>query len=437
MMLVGYSLPAARMFALWCYFLLGIVLWLSARKTFPEVNPFLYLLPPLFLVSDDQHVIHASLVMLELPAILLAMVALLSLNHSLEKPSSSSFFVTSVFSMLCFMTRYSHGVILLGSLGVCYAVLLATSLKGRAWQIGLAWAPALAIMILWLAVLGHWKWLLAYSEVQGGSTVVSTLKGYIFYPRQLLLESSGWLPLLFFLLLIISWIRRMYVPLANVPYLVFFAVGLLALSLRSYNIARFGMVLFPPLWILAAGGAAQLFNDVRKSQWRNGVVAACLILIVFLGVKNLFTLPNRLVFAYENMNTGVDQAYKFISDVVGPISKDEIKLVMYGENDNWNAPALHFYLQSRCMADRVSCRAIVTGEREIRKGWPPRKIPTEEINHRFEDVMVNSDFLVLFAKKPVIQQGWQELASKSFEFARFKNKPQQVQVVIQKKKIEQ
>ncbi len=313
----------------------------------------MYLLPPLFLVSDNQHVIHASLVMLELPAILLAMAAFLSLNYSLEKPSTSKFFVTSVFSMLCFMTRYSHGLILLGSLGVCYAVLLSTRFKGRVWQIGLAWAPALGFTILWLAVLGHWKWLLAYSEVQGGSTVVSTLKGYLFYPRQLLLESSGWLPLLFFLILIISWIRRRFIPLANVSYLAFFTVGLLALSLRSYNIARFGMVLFPPLWILAVGGAAQLFDAVKRSQWRNAAFVACLILLAFLGIKNLFTLPNRLGFAYENMNAGVDQAYKFISETVEPSRKDEIKLVMYGENDNWNAPALHFYLQSRCMADRV------------------------------------------------------------------------------------
>ena len=188
--------------------------------------------------------------------------------------------------MLCFMTRYSHGVILLGSLGVCYAVLLATRLKVAPWQIGLAWVPALAFMILWLAVWGHWKWLMAYSEVQGGSTVVSTLKGYIFYPRQLLLDSSGSAAAAFlFTLDKLMSIWRRYIPLANVPYLAFFAVGLLALSLRSYNIARFGMVLFPPLWILATGGVAQLFNDVRKSQWRNGVVAACLILIVFLGVK--------------------------------------------------------------------------------------------------------------------------------------------------------
>ncbi len=197
------------------------------------------------------------------------------------------------------------------------------------------------------------------------------------------------------------------------------------------------MVLFPPLWILAVGGAAQLFNAVRRSRWQNEAVAACFVLLVFLGVKNLFTLPNRLGFAYENMNTGVDQAYNFISEVVESNSKNEIKLVMFGENDNWNAPALHFFLQSRCMAYQISCRAIVIGEREIRKGWPPRKIPTEEINRRFEDVMDNSDYLVLFAKKPVIQPGWQEFAAKSFEFVRFRNKPQQVQVVIQKKMIEE
>jgi hypothetical protein len=71
LMLFGSSTTTVRLYATFSYFLLGLLLWISARQAFPLAHPFFYIIPTLFLVSDQQHAVHAALSMLELSAVLL------------------------------------------------------------------------------------------------------------------------------------------------------------------------------------------------------------------------------------------------------------------------------------------------------------------------------------------------------------------------------
>jgi hypothetical protein len=429
-LLVDPSTASARWFAVFCYFLLGLVLWLSAREAFPQANPFLYLLPPLLLISDDQHVVHSALTMLELPATLLAMTALYFFVKSLRKPATANFFFTSLFAVLCLMTRYNHGIFLLAGLAICYLLFLKSSLRGKFRMIVLAWLPALAFLLLWLFGLGHWQWLVSYADVQSQGVNQPATLGYLFYPRQLLSESSGWLPLLLLAAAIPLWIRRRQFPPAAIPYLVFIGISFLFLATRTHNVLRFGMLLFPPLWVLAAGAAGELTALIKSQRLRAATIIAGLILLVFFGVKNNYTLPLRLSTAYENTNTGVNQAYQFIADSLDQPEGDLQKLVMVGENDNWSAYALHFYLQSRCMAAHPKCRVLVSGERELRKGWPPRSQPAEQADQRTAQALSEADHIVIFAKQPQIPPGWQPLASSEFELARYQIAPVKMQVLV-------
>lgn len=429
-LLIDPSTASARWFPVFCYFLLGLVMWLSARQAFPRANPYLYLLPPLLLISDDQHVVHAALSMLELPATLLAMLALFFFIRSLQKPTVANFFFTSFFTVLCFMTRYNHGIFLMASLAVSYLLFLKSIFHGKFRTIVLGWLPALAFFLIWLFGLGQWQWLVAYADVQSQGVNQPVTQGFLFYPRQLLSESSGWLPLLLLVAAIPLWIRRRQFPASAIPYLIFIGISFLSLATRTHNVLRFGMLLFPPLWVLAAGAAGELTALIKSQRLRTATIIAGLTLLVVLGVKNNFTLPARLAYAYENTNTGVNQAYQFIADSIGQPEGNLQKLVMYGENDNWSAYALHFYLQSLCMTSQPACRVLVTGEREIRKGWPPRNRPADEIDLRTAEALAAADYLVLFAKQPQIPAGWQPLASSEFELARDKIAPVNMQVVV-------
>lgn len=429
-LLVDPSTASARWFAVFCYFFLGLLLWLSARQAFPRANPFLYLLPPLLLISDDQHAIHAAMTMLELPATLLAMVSLYFFIRSMQKPAAANFILTSLFAILCFLTRYNHGIFLMAGLAVSYLLLLKSSFRGKFRTIALGWMPALAFLLIWLFGLDQWQWLIFYAEIQSQGVNQPVTQGFLFYPRQLLSESSGWLPLLLLVSTIPLWIRRRQFPASAIPYLIFIGISFLSLATRTHNVLRFGMLLFPPLWVLAAGAAGELAALINNRRARWAAILSLLILLVFLGLKNNYTLPARLAYAYENTNTGVDQAYQFIADSIGQPEGDLQKLVMVGENDNWSAYALHFFLQSRCMAAQPACRVLVSGEREIRKGWPPRNRPAAEIDQRTTQALSEADYLVLFAKQPQIPPGWQPLASREFDLARYQIAPVKMQVVV-------
>ncbi len=372
---VGPSVTTARLFAAFCYFLFGLLLWFSAKQAFPDIHPLLYLLPTLFLIADDQHVVNAALSMLELTAILLAMASLYFFVKSLEKPSWVNFFLTALLALLCFMTRYSHGLFVMAALAISTLFFLTRQFKGRLWQLILGWLPVGVFLLVWLVVLGQWRWLKAYADVQQQPANISWIDKHFFYLKQLLSEPSGWLLVLLAAVAVAFWIKRRKIPSAAVPYAIFFMVSLLALSVREHNIARFGMVLFPPLWILAASGAAELLTLIKSAKLQTVTAASFLIALILLGMFNHYSLPDRLNFAYENTNTAVNEAYQFIADRLDTSGRKNLNLVMYGENDHWNAFALHFFLQASCMRREADCQILVADEGDITKGWPKLQRP--------------------------------------------------------------
>jgi hypothetical protein len=130
------------------------------------------------------------------------------------------------------------------------------------------------------------------------------------------------------------------------------------------------------------------------------------------------------------MNTGVNNAYQFISEEMNAQNQRDLILVMYGENDNWNAFALQFYLQSQCMRHQPDCRIIVTGEREMNRGWPPRDLPPETREEQTNKILASADQMVIFAKEPLAPSGWVPKTIQKFDMARYKVKPTTIQVLV-------
>jgi hypothetical protein len=432
-LLVGPSMITARVYAALCYFLLGLLLWGCAKQVFPKAHPIFFLIPALFLISDTQHLLFSSLSMQDIPANLMVFASLYFLNESLKEPTVKNTLLTSLFALLCFFTRYGQGIMLFVALAIIYLLFIR-----RLWayipKIAAAWLPAVAILFLWLVVLGQWKWVLVYANVQPGEGVAWSLSSLSFYLHQLGSESSGWLPILVICLWSFLQIRKQEFSRAAIPYLVFMIPALVVLSYRSNYTARFGTVLFPPLWILSSGGSAGLLSLVGKRGIRYALTSIWILILLFLGLKNHRSLPVELQIAYENTNTGVNDAYQFISETLDIPHQQNLNLVMYGDTDHWSAFALHFYLQSQCFRNRPSCAIQVTDERGMNKGWPPQNSPPEVRVKRVEAALNSADALVLFAKTPVVPEGWTEVARQGFLFARYKVEPKVFQVVILRRK---
>jgi hypothetical protein len=429
LMLVGSSTATVRLYSTFCYFLLGLLLWVSTKQAFPQAHPFFYLIPTLFLVSDQQHAVHAALSMLELPAILLAIASLFFFNKALSQPGFLNHFLTGLFALICFLTKYNYGLVVLFTEAICYLVVLIGKRRAqveivpRGKTILIAWLPVLGLLAIWLFVLDEWQWLVAYSTAQPSQYAFWSYENLLFYPRQLLRETSGWVPLLLTLAGLILWIRRREFPQTIFSYLVFFAVGFCMLTYKTQDSSRFGMILLPPLWIMSSGGLAALLEQIPILRVRYLLLGVFLISLAFSSLRNLTTIATRLGIAYENLDSNVDMAYRFIAETVQVDLSPDLNIVMYGNTDTWNGPALHFYLQSSCQISRAGCVIQVLDEREIKKGIPPQDFSQSDREARNVQALAQADYLVTFSKSPVTPEGWFSIVSQEFVFQRRNVKP--------------
>jgi hypothetical protein len=424
-----------RLYSTFSYFLFGLLLWFAAKQAFPQAHPFSYLIPALFLVSDQQHAVHAALSMLELPAILLAFASLYLFNKALSQPTYLNHFLTGLFAALCFFTKYNYGLVVLSTELVGYLIIFAGGrLTGRRTQriktVLLAWLPVLGLLLVWLFLLDEWQWLVAYSNAQPGQYPILSAENLLFYPRQLLRETSGWIPLILTLAGLILWLRRGQFSLAWLSYLVFFAIAFGMLTYETQDSSRFGMILLPPLWILSTGGLVALLEQIPLQRLRYLFLGAFLVLLAISGFRNLTTIATRLGIAYENLDNGVDIAYRFIAETMRVDRSPDLNILMYGNTDAWNGPALHFFLQSFCQLSRPDCVINVRDERELKKGLPPQDFSQAEREARLDRALDQADYLVSFSKFPGIPDGWTTIASQEFVFNRRNVRPVRNWVMI-------
>lgn len=426
--LLGSSTTTVRLYATFCYFLFGLLLWFAAKQAFPQAHPFFYLIPALFLVSDQQHAVHAALSMLELPAILLAIASLYFFNKALTRPTFLSHFLTGLFALLCFFTKYNYGLVVLATELVCYSIVFVGGwITGKPTQrikpVLLAWVPYLSLLFIWFFLLDEWQWLVSFSRAQPSQYPFWSFENLLFYPRQLLRETSGWVPLILTLVGLIWWLRRREFSLSWFSYLVFFAIGFGMLTYETQDSSRFGMILLPPLWILSTGGLQVLLEQIPIQRIRYLFLGLFLLLLAFSSYRNLTTIATRLGIAYENLDTSVDAAYRFVAETIRVDRSPDLNIVMYGKTDAWNGPALHFFLQSSCQLSRSDCLIHVWDERELKKGLPPQDFSEAERRARLEQALDQANYLVSFSKFPGTPEGWTSIASQEFVFNRRNVKP--------------
>jgi hypothetical protein len=428
LLLFGSGTAEVRLYATFCYFLFGLLLWASAKQAFPQAHPLSFLIPTLFLVSDQQHAVHAALSMLELPAIVLAFASLYFFNKALSRSTFFNHFLAGLFALLCFLTKYNYGLVVLFTEAICYLALWIGRRAQGEWiqrvkTILIAWLPVLALLVIWLFVLDEWQWLVAYSTAQPGQYAFWSYENLVFYPRQLLRETSGWVPLLLTLAGIILWLKRRQFSPTWLSYLVFFAVAFCMLTYKTQDSSRFGMILLPPLWIMSTGGLVVLLDLIPVLRVRHLLLGVFLVLLAFSSFRNLTTIATRLGIAYENLDSSVDLAYRFIAETVQVDRSPDLNIVMFGYTDTWNGPALHFYLQSRCQISRADCVIQVRDEREIRKGLPQQNFSPDQREARMDQALDQADYLVTFSKSPDIPDGWSPVSSQEFEFNRRNARP--------------
>lgn len=434
-MLAGASVETARLYSTFCYILFGLLLWFSTRELLPLAHPLIYLLPPLFLLADRLYSLNAALSMLELPAITLAFGALFCNIVAWRKNSRRLHLLALLFALLCLLTRYNYGLVVIPVLAGADLLRLwpqfplrQVSAMGRGVLAG--WAVLVLLVGFWFIGLDQWRWFFDYASLPLKNYDLWSLENWLYYPQQLWNVELGWLAILLSIVAVGQAIRLRRGFSGVFLYLAFFLLGLAMLTFRLYKISRFGMLITPSLWVMAAVGAEQLVSLLPRDTLR--LVARLLLLVGVLGaaIYNLYHFQSRLALAYENRNDGADQAYRFIGESLDITDQRALELVMLGRTDQWSGQALRFNLETRCMENPGGCQVTVLDSREIRLGWPEQEFTEQEQNERMARALDQADLLVLFSENQEEPTGWQLIAARRFNFERQARKPSNLWVSI-------
>lgn len=214
------------------------------------------------------------------------------------------------------------------------------------------------------------------------------------------------------------------------PYLLFFGLSLIMLTLELQNMPRFGMILYPSLWMTAGVSSYLLTTGLRSQWWRNMSYAVLLLLLFLAGANNFRLFMSRLFAEHENANAGVHEAYDFITSVLDISKNEQLDVVMIGRTDQWNGQALGFYLESECLRKGYACDMNLSDTWELRKGWPTQELPEEVQRQRLDEALREAEYLVNFFEHPEDQAGWELVSERQFTFERLNKKPAQVWVSI-------
>ena len=429
------GIETARLYSTLFYLLFGILLWFSIKEILPDANPILYILPPLFLLSDARFSIYAGLSMLELPAITFAFSAILFLNRALRTNRLWDHLLAFTFGLLCLFTKYNYGLVIFAVSLTCYSIKIPKWRKAfksrQAWiPTIIGWGLFVLIIGIWFIGLNEWHWLFEYANAQPIRSNFWSTANLLFYPRLLLRSPPNWLIVLLSLCIVIPIIRKRRFPNESIPYIIFFFISLIMLTLKLENSPRFGMMLFAPLWITATIGFYALLQEFKSRRIHRISYAALILILLFASLNTFRMLMSRLYAAYENANSGVNDAYQFVAEITNAGNSSNLNIVMLGRTDQWNGPAIRFHLQTICMRADTQCKITLYDNRELRFGWPPQNFPVKLQKRRIKEAMTKADYLVTFYKKPEQFPDWALVAEQDFLFKRINKKPTHIWVSI-------
>ncbi|MEM7126241.1 MAG: hypothetical protein AAF702_07930 [Chloroflexota bacterium] len=518
-LIFGAGVSSARLYSTFWLLISLVLIWQSTKVLYPKslypsrltptLSSCILLLPSMFLVADLLHILYGAMSMLEMVILALTLATLLAFVRAeqqvdlrkddvgqpkVNRASSWYYLLAGILAMLCFFVKYSSGILILGTLFLSVLI----SMGERQWRQGIdastfeaeaeenehrnrhnpnvlihyviALVPAalfgLITLIGWLFGLQQLEWLLVYAGAQPEKFQMWEMANLLYYPIQLVSDPVNGIALLLALLSLPIHLRHYERRRLIMPCLIFFGLGLMMLTATLQNNLRFGMILFPPIWLLAPGivmsGILGEHREGRSDRSREkqttapvdsimsvrNIVVASILLVPLIGVvRTQVQLPQRLIQEYENVGTDVHAAYDFIATTLDlyAFSQPTLNLstefassipqiTLIGRQDQWNGRALRFYLESRCLEQGFFCPMDLVDDKDIREGWPRREFSDEEKAKRYADRFESSEYLILIGKPLERPELWQTLGRAPYTFLRDGKEPAPVEVVVVQRK---
>ncbi len=419
----GSSVLNARLYSVVFYGLLGFATWAAAYSLCSRHRGRLAFVATLIFALDANHAASGGMAMLEAPSGFFAMVALLLFTRAIAASGRVAYVLhtaASLIALLCFLTRYSQGIAVLGALAAAHVIVLAGDWRrlGARSLIPPAIFAFLVAVIAggWLFGLGQLEWLLAYSGAQPRRVARWSVAGALFYPRFIFARTPfGPFVLLVFVaaLAVAIWNRRL--RREHAAYLCYLVVGFVLLFWVRQKAYRFGILLLAPFWVTTVALLdVWLRKPARAESWPAAFAFAGAVAVV--GFLGFYRSPFPRV--YENAGDGLARIYRTVGDAIEPWSRAKTSVLVLGRDDVRSGAALAFSLEAECERRGTPCAVDVFDELDIKLGWPRHTRARATYRSRLEAALREPVFVVEYGDTKRQVSGRPRLLERSFEYRR-------------------
>jgi hypothetical protein len=245
-------------------------------------------------LSGQAVLVHAALAMLEMPGLLVSLLALYVYLRASKRNSLRLYVVASLLVALTALVKYPYGMLVLGAIGLSELIALAAApeaRKPRPWlRRWLAlFGPFVLLMALWFAGERKIEGFLYYATLQPKQVDWYSPANLIFYPRSFALHYSPGPIFALVSLASVIWAAAHWRRPALRLLLLYALLGLVMMAAKEHNNARFILTVAPAVHVLAGAMIAALAGAWKRRGRRPGPAligtAAALVLVT------LFSLP--------------------------------------------------------------------------------------------------------------------------------------------------
>ena len=305
-LLFGATVQTARLFSLAALFVACLVLYFLGRELDEEYGWLAGLAAVALTLTIQPLLINAAQVMMEAPGLLATFTFLWLYTRALQRESPWRLVLTSLLLTLTFFTKFTYGVIAVGTVGVMELSLLLgarhTPKSARhfksGWHLGRRWlwllGPFGLALLIWFAGPGNLAGFGAYATAQPPDQAWITAENLFFYPRSIILQQGPSPIFALFTLAGLLWAFSQWRQKGVRLLLLYFLVGMAVMTVNLPKNPRFIATLVPAAHLLT-GLLLSWFVVQRHSTILTMRRMSLLSLSLFLlaGLLSLPTLHER------------------------------------------------------------------------------------------------------------------------------------------------
>ncbi len=407
----GASTLVARMFSLACLLLAGPVIYALCLEL-DETQGRLAGLIALALTLSAQTILENSgLANMETPGVLVSFALLWVYLRALRQPTPGRLALTSLLLIATFCTKYTYGLVVVATLAVMEGL---AALSSRTWgAVARRWlwlfGPFALAMVVWFAQPYKIDGLREYvaSAPQGQDWF--SAESLLFYPRSIALHYA---PSPIFALLTLAsvlWAITRWRDVRLRLLLIYFAIGLLEMTLNPQKTSRFIATYVPAVHVLTGAMLARFVAAWREGWSRRraatvaatAAVAVCVVASVPVVVERIAAVPALLQVSYETSPQANQLAGWLTAQV--PLEK---RLYLINPWDQFSALMLEWYRGAQAAPADFLREAMAVPWTYLEKASPEK---VQELWQAIRDS--GAQYVVALEGSPEGEPVWHEYAA--------------------------